>query len=209
MKFNEFGRSMVEMLGVLAIIGVLSVGAISGYSKAMMKYKLNKQAELVSNILNFLITNVSIFKAQKSYQLTPYLIKLQICEPNRSNNACTSIFDNFIAGETIILEDNKSYMYLSVALLMKGGIYNISDDMVKQCENLIQIGKQMSSTIDYINIDGIKQSLYGDKECNNRKNQDIYCLRQMNIQDIYKICSTIKEAKDFYRIIYYLNTGKI
>ena len=31
------GRSMVEMLGVLAIIGVLSVGAIAGYSKAMMK----------------------------------------------------------------------------------------------------------------------------------------------------------------------------
>ena len=29
------GRSMVEMLGVLAIIGVLSVGAIAGYSKAM------------------------------------------------------------------------------------------------------------------------------------------------------------------------------
>ena len=37
---NENGRSMVEMLGVLAIIGVLSVGAISGYSTAMNKYKL-------------------------------------------------------------------------------------------------------------------------------------------------------------------------
>ncbi len=31
------GRSMVEMLGVLAIIGVLSVGAVAGYSKAMIK----------------------------------------------------------------------------------------------------------------------------------------------------------------------------
>ena len=39
---KEQGRSMVEMLGVLAIIGVLSVGAIAGYSKAMFKYKLNK-----------------------------------------------------------------------------------------------------------------------------------------------------------------------
>ena len=27
MKFYQYGRSMVEMLGVLAIIGVLSVGA--------------------------------------------------------------------------------------------------------------------------------------------------------------------------------------
>ncbi len=45
------GRSMVEMLGVLAIIGVLSVGAIAGYSKAMMKYKLNKQSEQLTQIL--------------------------------------------------------------------------------------------------------------------------------------------------------------
>ena len=42
---------MVEMLGVLAIIGVLSVGAIAGYSKAMIKYKLNKQAEQLTQIL--------------------------------------------------------------------------------------------------------------------------------------------------------------
>ncbi len=46
------GRSMVEMLGVLAIIGVLSVGAIAGYSKAMMKYKLNKHAESFNILLN-------------------------------------------------------------------------------------------------------------------------------------------------------------
>lgn len=46
------GHSMVEMLGVLAIIGVLSVGAIAGYSKAMLKHKLNKQAQQISTILN-------------------------------------------------------------------------------------------------------------------------------------------------------------
>ena len=50
-KFNENGRSMVEMLGVLAIIGVLSVGAIAGYSKAMFKYKMNKTVDEISNIV--------------------------------------------------------------------------------------------------------------------------------------------------------------
>ena len=54
------GRSMVEMLGVLAIIGVLSVGAIAGYSKAMMKYKLNKQA--VTSIL-FIVISYIIFQS--------------------------------------------------------------------------------------------------------------------------------------------------
>ena len=33
------------MLGVLAIIGVLSVGGIAGYSKAMTKFKVNKAVE--------------------------------------------------------------------------------------------------------------------------------------------------------------------
>lgn len=38
---NEDGRSMVEMLGTLAIIGVLSIGGIAGYSYGMNKYKAN------------------------------------------------------------------------------------------------------------------------------------------------------------------------
>ena len=50
---DEAGRSMVEMLGVLAIIGVLSVGGISGYSKAMAKYKLTKaQDQIVMLLMN-------------------------------------------------------------------------------------------------------------------------------------------------------------
>ncbi len=47
-KSNEAGRSMIEMLGVLAIIGVLSVGGIAGYSKAMMKYRINRTFEQIT-----------------------------------------------------------------------------------------------------------------------------------------------------------------
>ena len=48
---DQRGRSMVEMLGVLAIIGVLSVGGISGYSKAMAKFKLTKAQDQISMLL--------------------------------------------------------------------------------------------------------------------------------------------------------------
>ena len=44
------GRSMIEMLGVLAIIGVLSVGGIAGYSKAMEKFKINKTIQQIAEI---------------------------------------------------------------------------------------------------------------------------------------------------------------
>ena len=61
---NENGRSMVEMLGVLAIIGVLSVGGIAGYSKAMNKYKINKTTDQVS----MLVANIrTLFSSQGDY----------------------------------------------------------------------------------------------------------------------------------------------
>jgi Tfp pilus assembly protein PilE len=41
---------MIEMLGVLAIVGVLSVAGIAGYSKAMAKYKNNKAMDQISTI---------------------------------------------------------------------------------------------------------------------------------------------------------------
>ena len=44
-KSNQTGRSMIEMLGVLAIVGVLSVGAIAEFGKAMYKWKAIKCAE--------------------------------------------------------------------------------------------------------------------------------------------------------------------
>ena len=49
------GRSMIEMLGVLAIIAVLSVGGIAGYSKAMMKWKSNVQKNMLAELLTNMI----------------------------------------------------------------------------------------------------------------------------------------------------------
>ena len=64
MKINENGRSMVEMLGVLAIIGVLSAGGLAGYSKAMFKHKLNNTIDEVT----MLVTNIrTMYGAQTSY----------------------------------------------------------------------------------------------------------------------------------------------
>ena len=60
-NLNQNGRSMIEMLGVLAIIGVLSVGGIAGYSKAMMKFKTNKTIDQIS----MTVTNIRTLYAQQ------------------------------------------------------------------------------------------------------------------------------------------------
>ena len=63
-KNEQNGRSMVEMLGVLAIIGVLSVGGIAGYSKAMTKFKINKSMDQIS----MLVANIrTLFSGQRNY----------------------------------------------------------------------------------------------------------------------------------------------
>ena len=50
-KLNqESGRSMVEMLGVLAIIGVLSIGGIAGYTMAMNRYRANEVLSISSQL---------------------------------------------------------------------------------------------------------------------------------------------------------------
>ena len=36
---TESGRSMVEMIGVLALIGLLSLGSLSGYEYALASYR--------------------------------------------------------------------------------------------------------------------------------------------------------------------------
>ncbi|MCQ2734969.1 MAG: hypothetical protein MJ212_03340 [Alphaproteobacteria bacterium] len=64
MRINESGRSMIEMLGVLAIIGVLSVGGIAGYTKAMNKYRINKVIDQVTMI----VTNIrTLYAMQRNY----------------------------------------------------------------------------------------------------------------------------------------------
>ena len=76
LKKNESGRSMVEMLGVLAIIGMLSVMGIAGYTQAMKKHRANvlfeetlKRAVSIAGQLGFGLTNPNLnaFEANTEY----------------------------------------------------------------------------------------------------------------------------------------------
>ena len=56
---------MIEMLGVLAIVGVLSVGGIAGYSKAMQKYRVNKTIDQITQISNGIHT---LYTGRNNYE---------------------------------------------------------------------------------------------------------------------------------------------
>ena len=68
---HNAGRSMLEMLGVLAIIGVLSVGAIMGFRQAMNRHKANVILNDVSLAFEELATHETT-GAVSRYQVTAF-----------------------------------------------------------------------------------------------------------------------------------------
>ena len=120
---NHSGRSMIEMLGVLAIIGVLSVGGIAGYSKAMMKFKINKTIDQITQISQNVRT---LYARQKSYKnISNKIIKKANVAPNEifegsgSDYAMTNAFGGEIkitSSPKIIEGDNKAFYIIYTSL---------------------------------------------------------------------------------------------
>lgn len=103
MRVNEQGRSMIEMLGVLAIVGVLSVGGIAGYSKAMNKFKTNKAIDQI----NMIATNIrTLYSSQKTYENLNNVVAVKTGvipgEMYDANDSSTSTITNAFGGFTTI-----------------------------------------------------------------------------------------------------------
>ena len=155
------GRSMVEMLGVLAIIGVLSVGAIAGYSKAMMKYKLNQYSEAV----NLLINNVLQIKGQLQHKA------------NTVTNFRTILYKLKLLPDGIIYDENSEYVHdrwfnNNILITYNNSQYIGSDGKVEQndmgfirlnfspasmhgaevCHTAINVIKQNAGDIEYMEL---------------------------------------------------------
>lgn len=50
MKNNDIGRSLMEMMGVIAVIGALTIGALNGFQKGMGKLKVKKVKDQIADI---------------------------------------------------------------------------------------------------------------------------------------------------------------
>jgi len=190
---SQFGRSMVEMLGVLAIIGVLSVGAIAGYQKAMMKYKMNKHKLLLNLLLNNAIIHSSKFSSSNEYVdangkkwFSNAFYKAGFAPDGvytKSNNP-NFLYDNF---------NNQIWLFYSPGYSQYGMGYTFTNTLsIKElCINYIDVIKENSSQFQYFYIDQSVDSeklfseyLYGDKYCN----KNVKCIKDITVSDIYNIC---------------------
>ena len=193
---RENGRSMVEMLGVLAIIGVLSVGAMNGYSKAIFKYKLNKQAEQMNTVINAVAKYAHSFSTDfRNQNLTSYFIKLdEIPTEMIRMNVSAEIYDTFeIKWSIYSLQDGNSVeQTINLAFADASSLTKNTSQSLEICRNLIVTAKENSGNIYYIStLSGYqteeeqKGVLYGDNACSSGR----VCLKNVTLEQIYDICT--------------------
>ena len=149
------GRSMVEMLGVLAIIGVLSVGAIAGYSKAMFKYKLNKFSESFNSLINSAIQiGPDLSRSFSENEIsTEIFYKLNLIPDGMTykNNRIYDIFNNSIS-ITYYLEpvyQNREYF---ITWYMERVNNTVSQRSIEICRNAVTVAKENHENIDEVQI---------------------------------------------------------
>ncbi len=149
--YTQSGRSMVEMLGVLAIIGVLSVGAIAGYSKAMFKYKLNKQATQIGYILDYMIANQDALKGAE-FQLKNILNKLGILPNEMIKDNTEYAYDVF--NSRIKLENHRVGLQGDVDKygLALGVEINSSNNASEICRNFMTMAKLRADDVSYVYV---------------------------------------------------------
>ncbi|MCM1323091.1 MAG: type II secretion system GspH family protein [Acetobacter sp.] len=190
-KQNQYGRSMIEMLGVLAIVGILSVGGIMGFSSAMTKFKIIKLAEeynlFLQNILEYEMDWKQLRISHPSAELADVIENMGIL-PTSWQKKDKFILDSF--GGSMYPHIGKACFFVLD--------YSIKSSK-KEAKTNLQLCQAMwlniiipnKGIIDHAWIyrgeeNGKENVWYGVNQCTDYKN----CLEYMKPSDIYAICTT-------------------
>lgn len=189
MKTKENGRSMVEMLGVLAIIGVLSAGALAGYNKAMTQHKLNKHTDEISLLLQTAIYNNSRLKEASRGMITE-LSALGAFKWDLVIEEDGAHFQDSLKNQTWFEHDPSTGLTAFCVRLPN------SDFAPEVCRNYINVFKGFADEIDAVysmkafatneNGHNRQRNVYVGKGCTSGK-----CLATINNSDVLNLCHTL------------------
>lgn len=198
MKYNQYGRSMIEMLGVLAIIAVLSVGGIAGYSKAMEKWKMNKAIEEYSYLFFGLLENIDEFRRLPNGTGLASLVEARSLVPKTWKKTSERGF-NDSDGNYIAIFTRRNRLVIDMYL----GNMNLNDDgklaslsfSPKFCSELMQnVVTPLASVLYFVWFTNSDIAYYGDTvDCGHHT-----CIRNMSFSDIKEACNYCKKESEKY-----------
>ena len=209
---NNKGRSIVEMLGVLAIIGVLSVGALAGYSKAMLQHKFNRQTEQINTIVSALLKNydglVQIPVTSDQTSFVSYLKSMGEIPQDMYNTVNQNFIKDSFQTRYQIYHHKTNY----VAIV---GWINNSDVSNLVCQNIYKTLVPWSLDIKSVqilrnyegNTSSYTSAFYGDQhqQCSKQKNR---CLRDLKISDLQDLCCVCQDTTNC-RVFIFFKDAKV
>ena len=195
---GEVGRSMVEMLGVLAIIGVLSVSGIAGYSKAMTKFKVNKAVEeynmLIAGLMEY---KDDIFKnhinetGNLTKNIADFIYQTQIVPATWKKENNIFLYDSFGNRMVPYIYNGRSERSISIDYYIVTSSKNKNSEFAYQLcmalatqvafQSFMQYGK---GRLVIYNTNGEYPSYRTD--CNQQQK----CMSDMNLPDVSRICKS-------------------
>lgn len=212
MKYSQLGRSMIEMLGVLAIIAVLSVGGIAGYSKAMLMWRSNIQKNMLAEIVtNMIRIKPNLSKTQAISNITPVFDAMgELPEGTTYKNGY--IYDKdgnsvkILYGlQTITYNDGretKSFIYVAQFWFMSNE-KKLTPSAKVYCRNLIEVSKNI--------IDEFKMILFIQTDSESELGQSSVLLYNKDslinatLNDINQKCEITMKEGGSSRFTLYIN----
>ena len=192
----QLGRSMIEMLGVLAIIGVLSVGGIAGYSKAMEKFKVNKAISEYSLLIFGILEHLD--------DLRPTACdNTNFCGLASYYQAANLLPGNWIVTDDAHISDSNGNMIFTFVRnkrigfdLYLGAATGSSKFPQKLCKELFtNLVKPLHSSLHHAGIWGNVNGgnyLYGDNIC---QTDGLKCLRDISLSEINSLCESCADGE--------------
>ena len=192
----QLGRSMIEMLGVLAIIGVLSVGGIAGYSKAMEKFKVNKAISEYSLLIFGILEHLD--------DLRPTACdNTNFCGLASYYQAANLLPGNWIVTDDAHIYDSNGNMIFTFVRnkrigfdLYLGAATGSSKFPQKLCKELFtNLVKPLHSSLYHAGIWGNVNGgnyLYGDNIC---QTDGLKCLRDISLSEINSLCESCADGE--------------
>ena len=195
----SFGRPLNSP--TLSAHGVTRIGAIAGYSKAMFKYKLNKQNEQIGSILDYVtlhyedLDRIDVPNGTNITRLLTKLgaIPLEMIKEQNSNYAY-DVFNNQIYIYHNIENTSIKPQYYGLEVSIDKNAYDI-------CRNLYQMAKLRSSMLWITQFTKDNESggtnfgnrVFGDSYCT--KNAT-YCLKALTLEQMHELCSYCSDSSD-------------
>ena len=205
------GRSMIEMLGVLAIVGVLSVGGIAGYSKAMEMWKINKAVnEYVFLIQGLMEARQSLRKFEHNTGLVDFVKSMNLVPQSWNTLAPDWIADGYgnhlhlYIGQNDLSNIAHIAVSYRIAFDIAIGGYMINSDNVslspnfsaKLCSNIYRnLVIPLHSTLIYGSLFRSNGSIriYGDNYCHRNGYR---CLKDLSLAEIDEICNSCRKESE-------------